>query len=145
MPVLVTIMPHTHAMHLSQASSASASASPFAPLPGGSPKKQRLLCVKVRNFAYPPSDECYLGVGPHTPKPKCVQVLNRFHRSWTVSGVSRLSIRSLDRADFDNEGGDTDTDDTDEEGEGNTDGWNGFKQAAVDVGHGRRRAGGVRR
>lgn len=51
-----------------------------------------------------------------------MQVLNRFHRSRTVSGASRLSIGSLDKADFDDE-----DDVGDDEGEVEPDGWNGFK------------------
>ncbi|KZP07554.1 hypothetical protein FIBSPDRAFT_875386 [Athelia psychrophila] len=119
-PASATMTPHNRTTHLSQSSMAS-------PVPG-SPKKRRPLCVKVRDFAYPSSDERYLGLGPNTPKPNRVQVLNRFHRSRTVSGASRLSIGSLDKADFDDEedAGDDEAE-ADAEAEAGADGWNGFK------------------
>lgn len=50
-------------------------------------------------------------------------VLNRFHRSRTVSGASRLSIGSVDRADEDED----EDEDGEGEGEGGGDAWSALK------------------
>ncbi|KAF7981796.1 hypothetical protein HWV62_31893 [Athelia sp. TMB] len=117
-PASTTMTPHRRSTHLPQTSLP-------APIPT-SPKRRRPLCVKVKDFAYPSSDERFLGLGPNTPKPNRVQVLNRFHRSRTVSGASRLSIGSLDQADFDDE---EELGEDDGEGDASADGWDGFKGA----------------
>ncbi|KZP06813.1 hypothetical protein FIBSPDRAFT_966119 [Athelia psychrophila] len=80
----------------------------------------------VTDSVYPSSDERYLGLVPNTPKQNRVQVLNRFHRSRTVSGASRLSIGSLDKAEFDDEE-DAGDDEAEAGAEAEADGWNGFK------------------
>lgn len=81
-------------------------------------KKRRSLLVKIKDFAFASGDDRHAGMGEDVPKPNRVHVLNRFHRSSSVS--HRLSISSIGTSSSD--GGDAE----DEEGLGE-DGWNGFK------------------
>ncbi|OBZ65376.1 hypothetical protein A0H81_14604 [Grifola frondosa] len=78
---------------------AEGSSSSVATVTASSQPKRRSLLFRIRDFAFPPSDERHVGRGPDVPRP------NRPRFRWSTYSTASSSSSTSSHADCDEEGG----------------------------------------